>query len=133
MRLPCHFHDKADSHAGVLVRAAESVDDIKLFVGQFLYGEFLYRIPRLLRRGMVVVFVLVRGPPNGILGVFVHDDKLVLGRTTRVYTRHDVDGTKFAYLTFFVTRKSGIGLLFEQQFVRRIVHDFGGACNTVFC
>ena len=80
---------------------------------------------------MVVVLVLVRSPPNGVLGVFVHDDVLILGGTTSVNTSHNVDSTQLADLTLFVAYQFGLGLFLEQQLVGRIVHDLSRAGDAI--
>ena len=129
--LPGHFHDETDGHAGVLVGAAESVHHEQALIGQFLLGQFLHRVPGFLRSGVVVVFVLVAGPPHGVLGVLVHDDELILGRTAGVDAGHDVDGTQLADLALFVAFQAGLGLFLEQLLVGGVVHDLSRAGNAI--
>ena len=132
VRLPSHFHNEADGHAGVLVRAAECVDDEKALVGQLFLRDVLDDLPGLFGRGMVVVLVSVGRPPHGVLGVVVHNDELVLGGTAGVDAGHDVDRAELADLTLLVAFEAGLGLLFEQQLVRRVVYDLGGTGDAVF-
>ena len=65
--LPCHLHDEANSHAGVLVGTAESIHHIEILVAEFLDSQVLHSSPHLLRHGVVVVLVLLRSPPYGVL------------------------------------------------------------------
>ena len=74
---------------------------------------------------MVVILVLLTGPPYGVLGVLIHYNVLVLRRTSGIDTGHDVDSTKFGYLTFFVALKARLGLFVEKNFVRRVVEYLG--------
>ena len=129
--LPGHFHDEANGHAGILVSAAESVNNEQALVAQFLLGDILNGSPGALAHGVVVVLVLVRSPPNGVLGVFVHDDVLILGGTASVNTSHNVDSTQLADLTLFVAYQFGLGLFLEQQLVGRIVHDLSRAGDAI--
>ncbi|CCY65242.1 unknown [Prevotella sp. CAG:1124] len=48
MCLPSYFHDEADCHTGVLVSAAESVDNIQFLAGKFLLCYLLNSSPSLL-------------------------------------------------------------------------------------
>ena len=131
MCLPGHFHDEADGHAGVLVGAAESIHDVQALVGELLLGDLLHSFPGFLRCGVVVVLVLVAGPPHGVLGVLVHDDELILGGAAGVDTGHDVDSAQLADLALLVAFQFGLGLLVEQLLVRGIVHDLGRAGDTI--
>ena len=132
VRLPGHFHDEADGHAGVLVGAAEHVHHIQLLVGKLFDGQLLAGSPGFLAGGLVVVLVLGGGPPHGVLGGLVHNDELVLGGTAGVDAGHHVDGAQFADLALLVAFQAGLGFLGEQLFIRRVVHDLGGAGDTVF-
>ena len=129
--LPCHFHDEADSHPGVGVCAAESVNNVQLLVAQLLDSQLLDLCPGVLAHGVVVVLVLVGSPPHGVLGVLIHDDVLVFGGAAGVDTGHDVDGIQLGELAHLVASQAGLGFLLEQQFVGRIVDDFGSTGNTV--
>ena len=80
---------------------------------------------------MVVVLVLVGGPPHGVLGVFVHDDVLVFGGTAGVDAGHHVDGVQLGDLADFVAGEAGLGLLLEQLLIGRIVDNLGGTGNAV--
>ena len=131
MCLPGHFHDEADGHAGVLVGTAESIDDVQALVGKLLLGDLLHGLPCFLRSGVVVVLVLVGSPPHGVLGVFVHDDELILGGAAGVDAGHDVDSAQLADLTLLVAFQLGLGLLVEQLLIRGVVHDLGRAGDTI--
>ena len=122
--LPRDFHYETDSHTRVFVRAAESVHDEQAFIGKFFNRKVFDGSPRLFGCGVVIVLVALGSPPYGVFGVVVHNDEFIFGRTTGINTRHDVDRAEFADLTFFITRKGGVGLFGEKDVVRRIVNDF---------
>ena len=132
MCLPSNFYDETDCHTGIFVRSAERVYDIELLVGKLFERDILNRFPRFLRCGMVIVLVFIRSPPDGIFGIFVYDDEFVFRRTTRVNTRHNVDGAEFADLTFFIAFERRIRFGFEKLFIRRIMNNFFNAGYTVF-
>ena len=123
MSLPGNLHDEADGHTGVLIRAAERIHDEQALIGELLLGDLLERRPRFLRGGMVVVLVLVGGPPHGILGGIVHDDELVFRGAAGVNASHDVDRAQLADLSLFIALQTRLGLLLEEHFVGRIVDD----------
>ena len=131
MSLPCYFHNETDSHAGIFVCAAECVYDKQTLIGKLFLCDILNCRPCFLRCGMVVVFIFVRSPPHCILGIFVHNDELVFGRTSGINSGHDVYCAEFAYLPLLVAFESGFGFFFEQKLVRRIINDFCGSGNTV--
>ena len=133
MRLPCDLDDEAHGHARVLVRTTESVDDEETLVGKLLLRNLLEFFPRLLTCRMVVVRIGVRGPPDRILGVLVHDDELVLRRTARKDARHDIHGIKLRELSLLKSREVGLHLFFEKLFIGRIMDDFLHAGNSVLC
>ena len=80
---------------------------------------------------MVIVLVLIGGPPDRILGVLVHNDKLVFRGTSRIDSRHHVDGIQFGHLSLFKALKTRLGLLFKEQLKRRIVYDFCCPGNAI--
>ena len=80
---------------------------------------------------MVVVLVLVGSPPHGVLGVLVHNDELVLGRTAGVDAGHNVHSTQLADLALFVAFQTGLGLFLEQLLVGGVVHDLSRAGNAI--
>ncbi len=129
--LPGHLHDEADGHAGVGVGAAEGVHHVQLLVGELLLGDLLHRSPGLLAGGMVVVLVALGGPPDGVLGVLVHDDELILGGAAGVHAGHDVDGVQLGQLALLVAGQGGVHLVVEQQLVGGIVDDLLGAGDAV--
>ena len=65
--LPSDLHDEAYSHAGVLVRAAESVYDIELLAAELVESELLAGFPCFFGSGVVIVGILGSSPPNGVL------------------------------------------------------------------
>ena len=129
--LPCHFHDEADSHAGILVGAAEGIHNVQLLVGQLLDGQVLHCLPGGLGHGVVVVLVRVGGPPHGVLGVLVHDDVLVFGGTAGIDAGHDVNGIQLGLLTDLVAFQAGLGLLIVEQLVGRIMDNLGSTGNAI--
>ena len=129
--LPGHLHDEADSHAGVLVGAAEGIDNEQALVAQLLLGDVLNGSPSGLGHGVVVVLVLVAGPPNGVLGVLVHDDVLVLGGAAGVNAGHDIDSAQLGDLALLVAGQVRLGLLSEQNIIRGVMHDLGRAGNAI--
>ena len=124
MSLPCDFHDETHSDPGILVGTAKCVDDKELLAAEFFLGKVFHLGPDGFAHRMVVVFVLVRSPPNGVFRVFVHDDIFILGRTSGVDAGHDVNGIKFSELTFIVAGERRIHLHFEQFLIRGIVVNF---------
>ena len=129
--LPGHLHDEADLQTRVLVGAAEGIHHVELLARELLCGDLLQLLPRSLRHGLVVVLVLVGGPPDRILGGLVHDEELVLGRTARVDARHDVHGTHVGQLTLLVAAQALLGLLTKEFVVGGIVHDLGHTRDPV--
>ena len=132
VRLPCNFHDEADGHAGVLVRAAEGIDHEQALVAQLLDGDFLDGLPGFLAHGVVVVLIRLGSPPHGVLGVVVNDDILVLRGAAGVDAGHDVHSAKLADLTDFVAFQAGFGLLRKQRLIRGVADDLGGTGNAIF-
>ena len=129
--LPGHFHDEADRHAGILVCAAESIHDEQALVAQLLLGNVLNGRPGGLGHGVVVVLVLVAGPPDGVLGVLVNNDVLVLGGTAGVNAGHNVDSAQLGDLALLIAGQLGFGLFLEQHLVRGVMHDLGRAGNAI--
>ena len=129
--LPRHLHDEAHGHAGVGVGAAEHIHYVQLLVGQLLDGQGLAGRPRLLGGGLVVVLELVGGPPNGILGVLIHDDELVLGGAAGVDAGHHVDRAQLGQLALLEALQSGVHLRLEELLVGGIVDDFLNPGNAV--
>ena len=129
--LPCHLHDEADGHAGVRVGAAEHVHHVELLVGQLLDGQVLAGLPGLLGGGLVVVLELVRGPPDGVLGVLVHDDELILRGAAGVDAGHDVDCAQLSQLTLLKALQAGVHLRLEELLVGGVVDDFLDTGNAV--
>ncbi len=79
MSLPCHFHDEAHCHTGVLVGTAEAVNNIKFLAGKFFYGEFLNGFPCFFGHGFVIVGIFFGCPPNVVAAVVVEHDEFVFG------------------------------------------------------
>ena len=130
--LPCHLHDEADGHAGVVVGAAEHIHHKQALVGQLLLRQLLAGIPSLLRGGLVVVFELVGGPPHGIPGGVIHHNELVLGGAAGVDAGHDVDGPQVGDLSPVIALQAGLGLLLKQELIGGIADNFRGTSNTIF-
>ena len=114
MCLPGNFHDETHGNAGVLVGAAEGIDNIELFVGEFLYGKVFHLTPHFFAHGVVVVFILFGSPPYGILRVGIHDNVFVFGGTAGVDAGHDVDGIELGELAFVVAGEAGVHLHLKQ-------------------
>ena len=131
MCLPGHLHDEAYLHAGVLVGPAEAIDNEKPLSGELLLGGLLHNLPNLLGHRVVVVRVLRGVPPNSVLGVLVHNDVLVLRRTSGVDAGHHVDGSELGHVTFLIALKLRLCLLVVENFVSRIVKDFLHALDSV--
>ena len=129
--LPCHFHDEAYSQTGVLVGAAESVDNIQGLVGQLLVGDSLQGVPGLGSDGLVVVLVFVGSPPDGIVGNCVVNKELVFGGTAGVDTGHHVHCAEFGFLTLLVAFETGLGFVDEEFVPRGVVDNLRGAGDTV--
>ena len=131
MCLPCHFHNEADSHAGVFICAAESIHHIKVLAGELLNSYFLYLGPHLFTHRVVVVLVAFSGPPNLIVALRVVHNIFVFGRTAGIDTRHHIDGIQFGEFTLVKTGQGRIHLGFEKLFVRRVVNDFTDIGNAI--
>ena len=80
---------------------------------------------------MVVVRILRSVPPYGVLRSLVHNDVLVLRRTSGVDTCHDVDCTELGLLTFLITGEFRSCLLIEENFIRWVVKDFFYTFNSI--
>ena len=113
MSLPSYLNDETDSHASVLVSAAECIYNEQSLVGQFLLSDILYSSPCFLRHTMVVVLVLIGSPPYSVLGVLIFNDELIFRRTSCIYTGHNVYRTEFGLLTFLVAFQFRLHLFFE--------------------
>ena len=129
--LPCHFHDEADGHAGVLVCAAETVDNEEGLVREFFDCEFLACFPGLFGSGLVIVLVFFGCPPDGVLGCFVEYDEFVFGRAAGVNAGHHVYCAEFCDDAFLVAFQGGEGLEFEQFVVTGVVEYFLDVLDAV--
>ncbi len=121
--LPGHLHDETHGDAGVLVGTAEGVDHEEFLVAELLLGKVFHLGPHSLAHRMIVVLVLLRGPPDSVLRILVHDDIFVFGRTAGVDAGHHVDSTKFSELTLVVASQAGVHFHFEEFLVRGVVVD----------
>ncbi len=77
MSLPSYLNDETDSHAGVLVRAAECINYEKSFVGELFDSDVLYCIPGFLGSRVVIILILIGSPPYSVLGVLIFNDEFV--------------------------------------------------------
>ena len=75
--LPSYLNDETDCHTGISICSAECIYDIQLLVGKLFLSDLFDSCPCFLRCRMVVVLVLVRGPPYSVLGVLVNNDKFI--------------------------------------------------------
>ena len=134
MRLPRHFDDEADGHAGIFVGSAEGIDDKETLVAELADRDLAHGVPRFLRGAVVVVLVGVGGPPHRVMrGLIVHD-VLILRRTSRVDARHDVDGVlHIRDLSALVALEIGAQFLAEQLIVVRIVDNLRRPRDAVLC
>ena len=80
---------------------------------------------------MVVVGIFGGVPPDGVLGVLVHDNVLVLGRTAGEYTSHDVDRAEFGNLSLLKAGQAGLGLFVVENLIGGVVEDFLDPLDTV--
>ncbi len=129
--LPCNFHNEAHCHTSVFVCTAEAVNDVEFLVAELIDCDLFDSFPSFLACGLVVVFVSLGCPPNGVLGVLVHYDEFVFGRAAGVDAGHYVYSTKFGDFAFLVAFKRGFGLFVKKLIVGGVVHDFGGAVDTI--
>ena len=113
MCLPCDFDDEAHCHAGIRVRTAECVNHKEALAGELLFCKLFDCVPSLFGSRMVIILVFIGGPPDRILGVLVHDDKLVFRRATRVNAGHHVDCAELGHLPLFEAFQTRLGLLFK--------------------
>ncbi len=133
MCLPCNLDDETDCHAGILVCAAECIYDIELLIAELLSCDFLAGCPLLLACRMVIVRIFRSGPPYGVLGILIHDDVLILGRTAGEFTSENINRAKIGKVSLCVTGKVRIHFIFKQLLVGRVVDDFGSTGNAVLC
>ena len=135
MSLPCNLHNETNLHAGILVGAAESVDDKESLAGKLLEREFLDLFPNFLGHLVVVVGIAFSSPPyfsgSTFFGSLVIDNVFVLRRTAGEDTGHDVDSTKFGYLSLVIAFEAGFGLFVVENFVGRVVKNFFYALDSV--
>ena len=131
MSLPSHLYDETDSHACVLVRAAECVYYVQLLTRQLFLCDILYSSPCFLSCRMVVVRILRGCPPYGVLGILVHNDEFIFGGTSGIDTCHNVHCAKLALLAYFKAFQTRLCLLFEKHLVRRIVYNLCSSGDTV--
>ncbi len=80
---------------------------------------------------MVVVLILIGSPPDGVLGVLVHDDELILGRTAGIDAGENVDSAQIADIALLIACQFRLCLLFEQLLVGGVVDDFRGSGNAI--
>ena len=91
--LPSNLDDEADLHTSVAVCAAVTINNIQLLVRQLFLSNLLHCVPSLLRSTVVIVVILLRIPPYGVVRSSIVNDELILRRTTCVDTGHAVHCT----------------------------------------
>ena len=129
--LPGHLDDEAHTQTGSLVGTAEGIHHIQLLVAQLLDSNLLDLGPYVLAHGMVIVLVLLAGPPDLVLALGVLHDVLVLRRTTGIDTSHHVHGVQLGVLTLVETGQACLGLFLKKILIRRIVGNHGTASDTI--
>ena len=134
MGLPRHFHDEANRHTRIFVCTAERIHDKETLVAELTNRNLAYSIPRFLRRAMVVVLVLVGGPPDRIMRGLIVDDVLILRGASRIDARHDVDSIlHLRHLSTLISLKVRAQLLTKQLIVAWIVNNLRCPRNAVLC
>ena len=113
MCLPSYLNDETDSHTGIFVCTAECINYEKSLVGELFDSDVLYCIPGFLGSRVVIILILIGGPPYSVLGVFIYNDEFVFWRTTCIDTGHNVHCAQLADLSFFVAFQLRFGLLFK--------------------
>ncbi len=133
MSLPSNLHDEANSHAGILVSAAESIHNEESLSAELLLCDILNGSPNILAHRMVVVLILIARPPYGVLGILIHNDVLVFGGTSGVDTGHYVNRTKLGLHTNLIAGEILLGLFLIQHLIGGIVNNLGGSGDAVLC
>ena len=132
--LPCHLHDEANLHACVAVCATEAINNIELLVAELFLGNLLDSFPSLKACAVVIVVILLRIPPYGVVRSGIVNDELVLRRTASVDTCHAVHSAELCLNTLVETLETCLCLLIEQNLVRRIVQNLSSTClDSVAC
>ncbi len=129
--LPSHLHDEANLQARVLVGTAEGIHHVELLARELVGGNLLELLPCRLGYGLVVVLILVRSPPDGVLGGLVHHEELILGRTAGVDAGHYVHGAHLGHLTLFKAAQTLLGLLTIELVVGGIVDNLRNAGDAI--
>ena len=129
--LPCNLHYETDRHSGILVGSAEEVHYVKLLAGKLIHCKLLACIPCLHGCGLVIVLELIAGPPNGVLRGLIHNDELILRRTSGVDTGHNVYCAKLGELSLLISLKGGIGLCCKELLIGGVVNNLGGIGNAI--
>ena len=80
---------------------------------------------------MVIIRILRCGPPNRILGLLVHNDEFVFGRTSGINTCHNVYRTKLGLHALVIACQCRIHLVLIQFLIGRIVDQFFGPRNAI--
>ena len=130
--LPSNLHYKTDSHTGICVSATEYVHNIKLLVGKLLKSNILHGAPSCFAAGVIVILEFIRSPPNSVLRILVHNDKLILGRTSGVDTCHNVNRAKLGFLSLLKSLKSSIGFSSEKLLIGRVMYYLCSTQNAIF-
>ena len=88
--LPCHFHDEAHCHAGVLVGAAETVYNIEFLPESSSMARVLQAFQASSLARLCCRWDIRGSPPYGVFALFVENDEFVFGRAAGVYAGHHV-------------------------------------------
>ena len=131
MSLPSNLNDETNRHTGILVGTAESIYNEQLLVGQLGLCQILDSSPYVLAHRMVIVLVLIRGPPYSVLGVLIHNDVLILWRTASIDTGHYINSTQLSLFTYLIALETSLSLFLEQKLIRRIVNNLSSTSNTI--
>ena len=131
MCLPSYFHDETDSHSGIFVSAAESIYYEKSLAGKLFDSEFLTSIPCFLSCRMVIIGIFGSVPPNGILGLVIHNDELVFRRTAGVNTCHNVNCSELGNLSLVIAGKLRLKLFVVKSIVIGIVNNLSYAGDPI--
>ena len=114
MSLPSNLNDETNCHTSVVVSTAECIYNEQSLVGQLLLCQILNSCPNVLAHRMVIVLVLIRGPPYSVLRVLVHNDVLILRRTASIDTSLYINSTQLSLFAYLVALETSLSLFLKQ-------------------